>query len=264
MSTAAKPAKEKAPSNVELMTFAIYKFEGKGDKATVKPLFGAENARFTEDGKVELLAGHVPFNSPAFKKHAPQPGHGLLMLYGIRDSLEEMQKWRAKARELNAHFAYATVKFEVGYIEVGLTNREKLRHYDTLDEEVRRWPSRFLNVRRMTADLQLEVLKHFQLFADREKKKVPMDKVADLATRPDYFDHLFQEDKDFHKHLDILVIPVADNPDAPSRIRTLAYVRPGAKIVGTLQGTDEAAILLPKWMHDLKYAKKLRSEPQAA
>jgi hypothetical protein len=244
-----KPEKTLSPSKLELTTFCLFRSQGWGQSRTAEAGSGAVAARISDSGKIQLLAGSVPFNSAVFAERAPAPGSGLLMLYGIRDTLDELQRWRAIARERGMSFAQAKITVEVGYIEVGLTDRTTLRKFSTVAEP-RLWPSRFLNVRRMTAGLQSEVLHRFSKYVEEAKESVDinMARVSQIATRPDLFERLFKDDIDFQANLDILVIPVADSPDG--RIRQLAFVRPGAKIVSIEQGSDEAEIILPAWMND--------------
>lgn len=246
-------------STVKLTTFSIFRTHGApgASGSTVETLYGASAARFNDTNGVELLADSVPFHADAFVDRAPRPGCGLLMLYGIRDTLEEMHYWRTKARELGASFTYAEIEFAVGDIEVGLTDRKKLK--DAAGK------GRFLNLRRMTASLQSQVLQRFSQYAAAEGRDISeeMSRVSQIATRPDYFDNLFDDDADMGK-LDILVVPVADDPAVPGRMRQVAYVRPGAEVVSTVQGSDEATILLPAWMTNKALAKKMRRQAESA
>lgn len=241
-------------SSIKLTSFAIYRTTAGADGTpTVSVLHGASDARFNPaTGKIELLADSIPFNTDSFAPFAPKPGHGMLMLYGIRDAADELQKWRAKARELNAEFTYAEFEFDVGKIEVGLTDKKLLRASGD--------SSRFLNLRRMKSDLQIEILKHFEKYAHEDGMNVKEDmaRISQIAMRPNYFDRLFQDYRDA-RHLDILVIPVADDDvSTPPRIRQAAYVRPGGKLIRTMQGRDDVSLILPAWLSDEKVAKKQR------
>lgn len=238
-------------STVKLTTFAAYKLKGpRGAVAsTIETVFGATAARFGADGKVELLADSVPFHADSFKSRAPKQGAGLLMLYGNRDALEESFYWRTKARELGAEFASAEFEIDVGDLEMGLTDRQML-----IDTEGK---NRFLNLRRMKKDLQLDVLAKFAEYIAAEGGDVEkrMSIVAHIATRPDIFDLLLQEDIELSR-LDVLVIPVADDPANPAKIRQVAYVKSGAKVVSVSQSGTGATILLPSWMTDQSAAAK--------
>ena len=86
-----------------------------------------------------------------------------------------------------------------------------------------------------------------------------MHRVSQIATRPDLFDTLLEEDPDLAKK-SIVVIPVADDSVDVNKIRQVAYLRPGADIISIVQGSDDATILLPNWMTDAQQAKKVRSQ----
>lgn len=248
--TADKKAKPLA--KVALTTFVVYRVHGRaGDPgATVEVLAGGEAARFTPEGKLQLLAASAPFHEGALAHRTPKPGHGLLALYGHRDALEELQYWRARAREMKAEFAYANFDVEVDRITETLVDRARLR--DARD-------ARFLNMRRTMADLQTEILERFAGYVSEEPgRSAEMTKVVHIATRPDLFDRMFMDDKDF-AHLSVFVIPVADDNEAPGKMRQVAYVRPGAKVLNIVQGSDQVDVLLPAWVTDEKLAKKMRA-----
>lgn len=239
-------------STVKLTAFSLFKSDGN----IVTPLIGAVDGRINK-GTVELLAGSVPFHSDDFQHLAPKAGCGLLQLYGVRDVLEDMQFWRTKARETGAEFASAEIEYEIGTIEVGLADRKVLR--DSAGT------IRFLNLRRMRASLQSEVLYQLSKYAASEGRNTDeeMSRVSQIASRPDLFDQLLLEDVDLAK-LDILVIPVADDASDKAKLRQLGYVRPGAKPVSIVQSNDAASIVLPAWMSDLKLAAEYRNLALAA
>lgn len=248
-------ATDEFQSSVRVTAFSVFK-RRKTPDATGSPvdvLYGASSARLGDDGKLELLADSVPFHSGSFKSKAPKPGFGLLMLYGIRDSLEEMQYWRIKAREMGAEFVSAEFEFEVGTIEPKLTDRQLLK--------ATAGKNRFLNLRRMKSELQIQVLESFSTYAksDGEETDESLSRVSQIANRPDLFDRLLVDDRDFAA-LDVLVIPVADDDALPGKMRQLAYVKPGAKVLSVQQNSDESRILLPSWMTDTRTAEELRKQ----
>lgn len=240
-------------STVKLTAFSVYKVLGEPGSPTaqIETLYGATAARF--DGKhVQILADSVPFNSIKFKNRYPKPGFGLLMLYGLQDQREALHLYRTKARELKAEFASAEFEFDVGDIEVGFTGRDLLKKVNG--------SNRFLNVRRMKKDLQTDIVNAFRVCMNEDHSEEPLDdmrRIPQIATRPELFDTVLYEDEQL-KQLDVVVIPVADDPAFSAKIRQLAYVKPGAKVVSTMQISTEASILLPSWMTDAKQAAKLR------
>lgn len=255
----AKASADKVPSKVDVTTFALFKVRNRfKSDAKIEILAGASHGRFAADGSVELLADSVPFHSSAMLRFAPKAGYGMLMLYGIRDAIEELHYWRNKAREIEAEFAVATVQIEVGHIDPGMVGHEKLAQFATLNDQ-RRFPGRFLNVRRMTKDLQEHILKTFKRYAKRDGLgEDAMSRVSQIATRPDYFGEILHDDPELSRHLDLLVIPIADDASGRGAIRQLGFVRPGAKVLSVTQGTDGVSILLPTWLTDAKQAKDWR------
>jgi hypothetical protein len=254
---AAPKATKTARSKIELVTFAIFKVHGRGTaNQRIELLYGAADSRFGQDGRVQLLANNVPYRKEIGE---PQPGHGLLTLYGVNDQIEELQYWRAVARQEGAEFAYAKITVDVGYIEVGLTNREMLKEFGTVTP-ARPENSRFLNIRRMAAPLQKEMLAHFQSIAKRDQVPTAMESVVQMATRPAYWDHVFAMDPDMRDNLDVLVIPIADDEEEPHKVRYVAYLRPGANIVSISQGYELAEIMVPRWLTDPALAEQFRRE----
>lgn len=237
-------------SSVRVTAFSIFRKRKTPDASgsPVDVLYGASSGRLGDDGKLELVADSVPFHAESFKNKAPKPGFGLLMLYGIRDSLEEMQYWRIKAREMGAEFVSADFEFEVGTIEPKLTDRQLLT--------ATAGQNRFLNFRRMKSELQTQVLESFAAYANSDgmESDENLSRVSQIANRPDLFDRLLVDDRDFAA-LDILVIPVADDDAFPGKMRQLAYVKPGARVLTILQGSSDVRILLPAWMTDKTIGK---------
>lgn len=241
-------------STVKLVTFALFENSKRGVAAgagPAKPVVGAVASRIGDSGKLELLADSVPFRSRKFDSRKPADGCGMLMLYGVRDTLDEIHHWRTYAREHQLEFASAEYELDVGNIEVGLVNRQTLKEHGT--------EMAFANLRRMTVSLQSEILHRFSEYAISEGVGIDeeMRRISQIATRPDLFDKLLQDDREL-ANLSVLVIPVADDPALPGRMRQLAYVRPGVKVVSVVQSNDEVDILLPAWLYDKDVAAKAR------
>ncbi|MEJ6002603.1 hypothetical protein [Paucibacter soli] len=238
--TLAKPPNS---ASVKLTSFCLYRVHGTPGTpdAQIEVVAGAEAGRFTEDGKIQLLLKSAPFHSDAFGERAPKDGEGVLALYGHRDALQELQFWRERARHLHAQFAYIDYEVKVGEISQQLVNRAMLK--DTGDAYG------FLNIRRMQADFQKEVLHRFQVFIKKEGGDFSkeMDRVSQIALRPDLFAKWLAADADV-RHVKVMVLPVADDIDAPGRIRQVALIRPDVCIFNTTQGDERCEILFPSWM----------------
>ena len=252
--------KDPTPSKVRLTIFSLYKARAAAGRLdAVERMVGAYDVRVGADGRAEVLAASVPFNARRFDPLAPKQGFGMLALFGIRDTIDELQRWRTIARTAHAEFAYAEFWVDVGEIDVRLTSRESLARPG------RR--SRFLNLRRTTAEFQKEILAIFQRYVREEggDPDATMARVPHIASRPDLFDRLLYEDPDL-KTVDVFVLPLADMPDSPGRIRQVAYVRPGSTIAEFMQGSDQSTVYLPQWMSEPADARRLRAaiRPAAA
>lgn len=237
---------------VRLTSFCVYRVHGKpGEpKASIEVLAGGSDARFTPEGKVQILASSAPFHAKSFAKRMPKVGHGFLALYGRRDALEELQFWRATARSLQAEFAYVDFEVNVGRISESIVEREDYVNDPDLG---------FMNIARLKSTSQDDIRQLFASYIEREGgKPEAMEKVSQIATRPDLFDTLFEEEKAF-KNVRLLVTRIADD-EQPGKMRQIGYLRPGASIQLMQQGSDHVDVLLPSWVTDEKMAKKLRKE----
>ena len=227
-------------STIHFKSMAVYRKTGKPGAPTsfIEALHGASAGRFAEDGQVELLVGNVPLNTKALRARAPKDGVALLMLYGHHDAISELCAWRKRADELDAEFAVVDYEVEVGRIEV-----KSVTHETLLDQSVR-----FANVRRMTSAVQLDLLALFATYVEEEggNPTRSMAHPIQMATRPDLFVRALREAK-LLRHLDAMVIPVADDPQVPGRIRQVAVISPRARVVSA-RSTGDVRFLLPSWM----------------
>lgn len=229
------------PASVKLTVFALYQRLANG---LIRPLHGVSDVRQSEDGKMEFLTSGVPYRSKEFINKRPPDGEGLMMLYGGKDVLDELMYWRRIARDEGASFAWAEIEVEVGYLEPLQITRELLR-------DPRRNLS-FINFRRASIGLQNDVFDVFSTLTKESGGKVVEDKgalsrVVQIAQHPEHWPVLCAEDEDLGR-LGVIVVPVADDPVFPERIRQVAFVRPSAKIIKISQGTTDVRIVLPSWM----------------
>jgi len=226
------------PSTIKLTTFALYEVSGSGSKPQIKCHAGASHARVGDDGVIELLASSVPFKSDTFTGKAPKSGKGMLMLYGIHDTLDELARMSTIARSQGLRLAKAEVEVNIGYMEPKLVSRAMLKAYGP--------HMRFGNLRRMVATLQTDIAEAFVKYAKKEDLEIS-NRVSEIAKYPHLFDRLFDEDEDM-AHLSVISIPLLDDPKFTGKMRQVAYVRPDAQVVSIRQGATDARILLPNWM----------------
>lgn len=213
-------------SSIQLTTFAAYVPASK-DNGDLELKFGSSGIQVDKKGHIDLIADSVPLRSKLVA-----PGSGLVMLYGHRDTSEELQKKRIEASSLGANFKFAEITVEVGPIFPGIFDESTIK------------TARFANLRRLTANLQQSILDSFQEYAKEEGEIIDADgdRITEIASRPDLFERLLREDKRFKK-LEVFVIPVKEG----NMIRQVAYAKSNCKIVSINQNTDSETIVLPKW-----------------
>lgn len=232
-------ARATSSSKVQLTFMGLFHAKSVLNSVQLSSLEGCQ-AVWHEAGMVHITADSVPFHQRCMDGRAPQPGRGLLALFGIRDALDELQYWRTVARNSQAQFAYIQLQVDVGSSSSGVLKRSELRAQGS--------SLRFLNVRRCAADMQKQWLSQFAQWVQAEggDAQRDMQHVRHMAHRPDLFERLLHEDPDL-QHIDVMVLPLADRAE-PARTRQVAYLRAGAKVVSAAQGSDQIRMHLPEWM----------------
>lgn len=210
-------------SSIKLSGFIIYlKAESAFDYPDV--IMGA-NKVFKRDGANVFQLASVPVGG----LRTPPEG-SLYLLYGNRDLIEELHKWRIEARSVGAEFRHVEMIVKVGSIHPGIVSRE-----DLIDLN-------FVNVRRMSASLQLEILQKFYEYVCEEGgSHSSMSCVRHIASRADLWPRLMDEDRDF-QNISVMVIPVADQPNG--RLRYVAVVRRNAVIASFSFDDDHDLVCL--------------------
>lgn len=226
-------------SKVQLTLLGLYRAYGAVSAPQLSPLVGIE-ALSVEGAQTCVTLSSVPFHDRAMDALAPRKGWGMLCLFGIRDALDELQHWRAVARNSNTEFAYLQLTAEVGFTHSGVLTRAQLQ------EQGRNL--RFLNVKRCAAEMQKQWLQQFAQWVQQEggSAACPMSHTRHMAARPDLFERLLYEDADL-QHIDVMVFPLADRNDI-QRVRQVAYLRAGTPLLSVAQGSDQMHAQLPAWM----------------
>ncbi|MCK9687350.1 hypothetical protein [Scleromatobacter humisilvae] len=202
----------------------------------VQVLTGAGAARVSSEGRIELPMASVPVHAEQLATRLPK--NALLMLYGRQDALTELQVMRREARRVHAEFVWADLDVDVGDLRALTVDRAALRHEGP--------KLRFVNWRRMHSALQAELLATFSQLAAEAGAPLNADlkRDAQVGSRPDLWDNVFAKDADF-QHVDVIAIPLADDPASPGTVRYLAYVRPTAKVTFIAQGSDRVTFVWP-------------------
>jgi hypothetical protein len=233
-------------STVKLTSIVNFKMES----GTASDLIGASSAQPVKKG-IEVIMGSAPLHSDSIAErvaelsHESSPYRGLYLLYGNRDVLDERQYWSKRARKTpGAVCASVEIEFDVRGICPNHVDRKILKSFrDTDGNQIG-----FLNLRRIKAELQSDILVKFQDRVKAEKGNLDlMRKPANIALRPDLWPQILYEDPDFLR-INVMVIAVADNRNLAEQTRQIAWVRPGTPIVSTMQSRTDVNILTPPWM----------------
>lgn len=214
-------------SNIYLVSYASFRKDDKTSKITLYR--GVDSCSVDDSGLVRMVAGNVALPSDC---NLDPPGGGLLMLYGSRDTREEVSLRRMEAREKGLSFEWIEADAEISQIYPGIVNEAIL---PTID---------FVNVRRMSSSLQDTILNYFSGYVSvKYDSTISKQRIQQIAQRPDLFDQLCSEPE--FRHINIFVIPIFDG----ARVKQLAYVRPSARIVAVRQDqTDDVVLSLPDWL----------------
>lgn len=215
-------------SIVKLTALSIFSVDDKTMLPSIRS--GASLISVREDGRRLITMGNIPMDW-----RMDPPGGGLLLLYGFRDTLDELKKRRMEARQAGCDFHIAELSVEVGDIAAPLVSERTIQDL------------KFVNVKRMTASLQSIILSEFSKYAEQRGEEEKLAKIQQIARRPDLFEPLLDESPLF-KHLDLIIIPVADDPMKPNFIRQVGYLRNGARITEIEQNTERNEFVLPDGM----------------
>ena len=226
-------------SKVQLTLIGLFRMHGAGVAAQLSPLVGIEQV-VMQGTQPQVTMASVPFHDRSMDALAPRQGRGLLTLFGIRDALDELQHWRAVARNSQAQFAYAQASVDIGVAFNGVLTRAQL--------QAQQGSLRFLNVKRCAADMQKAWLQQFAQWVREEggQPEHSMAHVRQMALRPDLFERLLYSDPDL-QHIAVMVLPLADRNDV-TRVRQVAYLRAGTPLLSLSQGSDQMQVQLPQWM----------------
>lgn len=218
-------------STIKLTTFTAFNKDSGNDNG-LNILFGSRNPTKTSSGNYNLEVGSVPI-SPKLKA----PENCLLMLYGLKDCSEELQRRRSQARGAGANFHFAEIEAEVGDIVPGIADEDSIK------------TCRFANVKRMSSYLQQDIMDSFVEYIKEAGEPVDagMNRMELISLRPDLFSRLFTENKLFKK-IEVLIVPIQE----VGRIRQVAIVRPSFKYLKISQSLDDDVLVLP-----LKFGKRV-------
>lgn len=165
----------------------------------------------------------------------PHPPTGLTVLYGFRDALEELQRQYAVIQSQKMNIVKIDFKLEVGRIVTGTTGRDDIK--DT----------KFLNLKRLSIDLQQMILDGVnELVAKENKKAVFFEKITEAGVRPDLICAVIHAEKIF-RHVNSVVYVVPEPlPDGKKRLRQVATIFSSDVSEMAVRGDHPFEVELPK------------------
>lgn len=189
---------------IALETFVVWKDKTGGPQVHPEP-----RAIRTARGRHVVTLGDVPL-PPGI----PHPDKGITMLYGFRDALDVLHAERSKAAKEGLNMRTVSVDVDVDEVLMGTINKAELKS------------TRFANLKRLSTELQDEVLDRVNTMARKEKKShADFTTVIQAGNRPD-------------------LICKAMTTAPFSHLRIIAYLvpqvgRPRGRQVATLLKTDK-------------------------
>lgn len=187
-------------SKLALESFVAWKAAPNGDLK-----FFPEPSAVSQQGKTTTITlGNVPLPSKI-----PAPERGLTVLYGFRDALDEMKAQFEHARRNGMNILKVSFHLDVDDIVMGTTNPESIAS------------TKFLNLRRLSKDLQQVILDGVNELSARDgKKAVLYDRILQAGERPDLICKVIRSEKVF-SHITSVVYMV---PDGTPRGRQVATI----------------------------------------
>jgi hypothetical protein len=178
-------------SELALESFVTYKSKPEANSYDFYPL--PRSVKNDESGTTITL-GDIPF--PA---GIPLPEDCFSLLYGFRDPLEELKRQYAIARKNDMSLVKISFGLDVDEIILGTTTEADLPR------------TKFLNIRRISSDLQALIIDGMnELSAKESKFPIFFDKIADIGTRPDLICEAIKKESIF-KNVNSVVYSLPDH-----------------------------------------------------
>lgn len=172
----------------------------------------------------------VGIDSVRLPTRKKQPANGLMMLYGFRDSLQEMtrQRFLLTRHDPAIDFHPVSIDFDVGEIYPGIVPMQLVAE------------QRFLNIKRASAEVQKEIRARFETFIEEEGGSVEdIKRIQQIAGRPDLFGRLIEAEP--FNNVEILVFPVQTD----NGLRQFAMVTHKARMVEVVQNPRSRIVAVP-------------------
>lgn len=205
----AKDSKKKEPNSAQLTleSFILYKWLPSEQTYQFYP--APRQVRKT-DGNVVVTLNDVPF-----PVGVPHPKNALTVLYGFRDSLEELQRHLKYARENDMSNIKVSFKMTVRNINMGTTDLSNLNDTD------------FLNLRRLQKELSKVIIsgvaERLAIEASKTDRRAEVvETMLDACRRPDLVCDVIRSEKMF-SHIKVVayMIPDEDNSNRGRQVATI-------------------------------------------
>lgn len=154
-------------SELSLETFVAWKQRASDGGIVIWP--APRKMSPQRSGRLLVTLGNLPMPGKL-----PSPTNAVTMLYGFRDAIEQLQAHQRTAIEQGMQFRRIAVKLEVKEILMGTLAAKDLKR------------TRFANLRRVSEQLQMDVIHEVNKLARRENKRHrEFDTMDEAGARPD-------------------------------------------------------------------------------
>jgi hypothetical protein len=179
-------------------------------------------------GKTVVTLADIPLPG-----NAPAPQGALTVLYGFRDAIEQMQQHHKTARDRGMSLVKVSFKLDVADITMSTTSLDSLA------------ATRFLNLRRLSIDLQQRVLDAVnEMSANEGKRAVFFEKMADAGARPDLVCKAVRAEKLF-QHIVAVAYTVPDGTPKGRQVATIFTSKVGSITLRGMPDPEPFSIELP-------------------
>lgn len=189
-------------SEIALDSFVIYKDSKNQNRFD---FFPQPKLVTRENDRTRIVLGDIPF-----PEGVPHPENALTLLYGFRDSLDELKKQYAYASANDMDLVKVSMKLDVGDIIPGTTSEENVDQ------------TRFLRLKALTHDLQQIIVDGVnELLAKSDDKNVKFfERMTEAGQRPDLICQAIRNERIF-RHVNSVVYQI---PDGTPRGRQVATI----------------------------------------
>lgn len=213
---------------------------GVSARGVITPELGIKSIEDTDNPEGALVVlDNIPLPSDIIP-----PQNGITLLYGFRDALEEMSKYRQEADRTGSLFYTVSFEVEVGCILPGAITRENIRE------------TRFVNLRRISSDLESDILHFVNGLLEKEGSELKIESIDDIGARSDLLGELVNQPG--FDHLTAIVWAIHGKGKKHRQVATLFKTSDVVRPDGTYEGIPEVNV---RQTHNLKIRARLPEYP---